>query len=153
MLKFDKISVIEYNDYVYILFLIMENLWNIDLSSVLQWVEEPKVTYENKVENIEMKFKKDKINIVVSRSFWDRFVSFLFFVARCVVVFVLISVFVWFNTLVNTISSIWNMNLENITTSVWDNLDIMQALNVNNSLASWSEIGEYLDLMNSLLDS
>jgi hypothetical protein len=84
----------------------MENLVNLDVNSVLSWLDVDAkdnsnwTKYVNKIENVSLKWNNLNITVITKRAFGDYLRWFFFFVLRCIVVALipmyLISMF-WFN--------------------------------------------------------
>lgn len=84
----------------------MENLVNLDVNSVLSWLDVDAkdnsnwTKYVNKIENVSLKWNNLNITVITKRVFGDYLSWFFFFVLRCIVVALipmyLISMF-WFN--------------------------------------------------------
>lgn len=84
----------------------MENVENLDVNSVLNWLnidtknESNWTRYINKIENVSLKWNNLNITVTTKRAFGDYIRWFLFFILRCIAVVLiplyLISIF-WLN--------------------------------------------------------
>jgi len=131
----------------------MENLVNLDVNAVLDWLNTSSnpdssmwTKYVNKIENVSFKWNNLNITITTKRSFKDYIYGFIFFVMRCIVIFLipvyLISIF-WLNFTNSFVNIKDNLN-ENVGTSF--------DLSKTESLFGQSNpVNDYIWLMDELL--
>jgi len=131
----------------------MENLVNLDVNAVLDWLNTSSnpdssmwTKYVNKIENVSFKWNNLNITVTTKRSFKDYIYGFVFFVMRCIVIFLipvyLISIF-WLNFTNSFVNIKDNLN-ENVGTSF--------DLSKTESLFGQSNpVNDYIWLMDELL--
>ena len=131
----------------------MENLVNLDVNAVLDWLNTSSnpdssmwTKYVNKIENVSFKWNNLNITVTTKRSFKDYIYGFIFFVMRCIVIFLipvyLISIF-WLNFTNSFVNIKDNLN-ENVGTSF--------DLSKTESLFGQSNpVNDYIWLMDELL--
>ena len=131
----------------------MENLVNLDVNAVLDWLNTNSnsdssmwTKYVNKIENVSFKWNNLNITITTKRSFKDYIYGFIFFVMRCIVIFLipvyLISIF-WLN-FTNSFVNIKDNLSENVGTS----FDLSKTESI---FGQSNPVNDYIWLMDELL--
>ena len=131
----------------------MENLVNLDVNSVLNWLDMDTsnsdwVKYVNKIENVSIKWNNLNITVTTKRAFKDYIYWYFFFLLRCIAVCLIplyLIVLLWLSF---TDSSVLK---DNISNSIWSSLSInTDWIPV---LEQASAVGDYMWLMDDLLNN
>lgn len=132
----------------------MENLVNLDLNSVLNWLDVDTsnsnwTKYVNKIENVSLKWDNLNITVITKRAFKDYIYWYLFFLLRCIAVF-LIPLYIISLLWLNFAGSFGSIK-DNIVNSAWSSLNI----NMDSIPVLWqaSAVGDYMWLMDELLNN
>ena len=156
----------------------MENLVNVDVNSVLNWLNagananpnantnvNPNTNnnlnannnqnistwtkYTNKIENVSFKWNNLNITVTTRRSFWDYVRGFIFFVMRCMAVVAII--LYWISVFgLNFADSFWDVR-DKVTSKINSSFNL--SWNMNSFLGKKNIVNDYIWLMDDLLNN
>ena len=129
----------------------MSESTNSDFSSLLNWLniesDSDSTKYINKVENISLKWNNLHITVTTKRSFGDYILGYIFFIMRCVVIFLIplyLIIISWLN-----FSDLFSGVKENLTSRMNTSFNLWENMN---SLSDKTDVLEdYVWLMDDLL--
>lgn len=135
----------------------MENLVDLDVNSVLNWIKLDKpddsnwTKYVNKVENVLLKWNNLKITVVTKRSFWDYILWFIFFMMRYTAIILIpicLLLMFWFN-FTNSFGDIKD-KIDGAKSNISNSLNL--SLESVPMFEQTSAVNDYIWLMDELLN-